>query len=177
MIGGQLNQIYQISKLQKIIREANGVTETTNVAGGALATTMAPIGGSTTPIKDTPIFKAKKIIRKPIVETHTLLDDYNLIITTSYLQERELISQVGLIINENDDVRIVKTRTGDIKSAMALHYENGDVHTIRYIDVAEDSAYFKKGLARLATLPNVLSFKDANIDIIRDDIIDGLVIK
>jgi len=177
MIGGQLNQIYQISKLQKIIKDANKLNENANVAGGASATSMAPIGGSTTPIKDTPIFKAKKIIRKPIVETHVLLDDHNLIITTSYRQEQELISQVGLTINEGDDVRIVKTRSGDIKSAMALHYENDNVHTIRYIDVAEDSKYFKKGIARLATLPNVLSFKDSNIDIIRDDIVDGLVIK
>lgn len=177
MIGGQLNQICQISKLQKIIKEANSVTENANVSGGALATSMPSIGGSTAPIKDVPVFKAKKIIRKPIVETYTLLDDSNLIITTSYQQERKLISQVGLTINEDDDVRIVKTRSGDIKSAMALHYEGGDVHTIRYIDVDGDSKYFKKGISRLATLPNVLSFKDSNIDIIRDDIVDGLVIK
>ena len=177
MNGGQFNQVYQISKLQKIISDNKKLNENANVTGGASATSMAPIGGSTAVIKDVPIFKAKKLIRKPIVETHVLLDDSNLIITTSYAQERELISKVGLQINEDDDVRIVKTRSGDIKSAMALHYENEKVHSIRYIDVTEDSIYFKKGIARLATLPNVLSFKDSTIDIIKDDIADGLIIK
>lgn len=179
MVGGQLNHIYRISQAQKIIRENKELDET-NVAGGSSATSMVPIGDSTKKvIPNTAKIKPKKDLdRKPMVETYSLLNDSELLISTSYKNERELLSMVGLKINESDDVRIVKTRSGDIKCAIALQLEDdGKVHSVRYVDVDNNGKHFKKGIARLATLPNSISFKSSDLEIHRDDIADGLVIK
>jgi len=180
MVGGQLNHIYRISQAQKIIRENKDINET-NVAGGNNATSMVPIGDSTKKViaADAANIKPKKDLnRKPMVETYSLLNDPELLISTSYKNERELLSMAGLQINETDDVRIVKTRTGDIKCAIALQLEDdGKVHSVRYVDVDKDGKYFKKGIARLATLPNSVSFKSSKLEIQRDNIAEGLVIK
>ncbi len=179
MIGGQFNQFYQMSKIRRIINESKKLNENANIEGGSSATDVAPMCGSgVSTLSDTVLFKQKKINRKPIVETHILLDDSDLLISTSHRQERELLSKVGLNITESDDVRVVKTRSGDIKSAMALQKsKDGKIHTIHYVDVDKDGNHFKKGLSRLSTLPNEISFKSSNIEVIKDDIVDGLVIK
>jgi len=180
MLAGQYNQIYQVSKAQGIINKQKAINENANVEGGASATTMAPIGGSTKKIisNQTTIKPKSNLNRKPIVETYSLLNDSNLLISTSYRNERELLKSAGLQIQEDDDVRIVKTRSGDIKSALALHLENdGKVSSVNYIDVDKDGKYFKQGITRLATLPNSVSFKSSTLEITRDDIADGLVIK
>jgi len=178
MQAGQLNQLIRVSKAQGIIKR--NVTENMNVAGGATATSMVPIGDvSKKVLSDMPIIRPKKNLnRKPMSETYTLLNDTDLLISSSYRTERELLKIAGLNVIEGDDVRIVKTRNGDIKSAMALHCESdGKVHSVNYIDVDKDGKYFKQGLARLATLPNSITFKSSSLDICRDDIADGLVIK
>lgn len=178
MQAGQLNQILRVSKAQEIIKK--NVNETANVAGGSSATTMAPIGGGTKKVisDEVTIKPQKKLLRKPMTETYSLLNDPNLLISTSYRTERELLKMAGLDIQEGDDVRIVKTRSGDIKSAMALHKEeNGNVSSVNYIDVDSDGKYFKQGLSRLATLPNSIRFESGELEIHRDDISDGLVIK
>jgi len=176
---GRLNQILQVSKAQDIIRKAQTTNESANVAGGALATSMTPIGASTKKVLTNlaHIKPKRNLDRKPMVETYSLLNDTNLLIATSYRTERELLKLAGLSIIEEDDVRVVKTRDGDIKSAMALHLENGKVTSVNFIDVDKDGKYFKQGLARLATLPNSIRFESSDLNIERDDIADGLVIK
>ncbi len=180
MLAGQLNHLYQVTKAHKVIARSRINNESANVAGGSLATSMVPIGASTKKIiSNGDIIKPKdNLIRKPMVETYTLLNNPELLISKSYSSECKLLKNAGLTINENDDVRVVKTRSGHIKSAMALHTENtGKVISVNYIDVDKDGNNFKHGLARLATLPNSLVFKSSNIEVFRDDISDGLIIK
>jgi len=180
MLAGQLNQIIRISKAHRIISQSQVNNENANVVGGHLATSMVPIGSTTKKtISNSDVIKPKdNLRRKPMVETYSLLNDSDLLISKSYRAECELLKRVGLLINESDDVRVVKTRRGDIKSAMSLQKDNdGYVKTAHYIDVDKDGSFFKQGLARLATLPNSVSFKSSNIEIFRDEIGDGLIIK
>ena len=177
MINGNYNPIVRTTKCirkYKSYLESRGVDESANVAGGSSATYCGPISGGKK-IK----LRKNKVVIKPISErAYTLLHDPNLVIIESNGQERQLLEKAGLKIDPDDAVHIVKDRTGNIKSAIAVKVDDygENVTEVRYIDADPKSKNFKGGISRLATLSNNLSFESNNIEVHRDEIKEGLII-
>lgn len=146
--------------------------ESANVTGGELATSCVPMS----PKKKVKFRPGKTIITATNERAYPLLSDANLVVIESTLNEKHLLKLAGLNLEETDKVHIVKDRGGNIKSAFSLRLEdNNTVSQIRYIDVDSHGKHFRGGLARLATLPGQLSFESELVDIVRDDITDGLI--
>ncbi len=152
--------------------ESRDLDESANVAGGESATSCVPIGGKKLN------FRKNKTIIKPLSErSYALLRNPNLVVIESNNNERELLKQVGLKIESNDKVHIIKDRNGRIKSAMSIKLDDNDIVTeVRYIDTDQDSKHFKDGLSRLITLPDKLSFESNTIEVHRDSIREDLIV-
>jgi len=158
-IGGKINPILQATKFRKLQRSYIDQIEKSeeSISPSTNAINVAPIGGQTPIISDVMIKRKRKnskIKFKSEFKSSSIINDPNLIIINSTLQERNLLNLAGLNIESSDYVLIIKDRQGGIKSAMAMKSNNNVINEINYIDVNSDGSNFKNGLVRLATLPN-----------------------
>ncbi len=109
---------------------------------------------------------------KPEFQSGMIIIDPDLKLLAAISNERDLLYKAGLHIDPTDDVRIVKTSTGDVKAAIAIGSKrNGQIKYIKYIDIDEDSINFHKAISKLASQPNSpLQFYENEVDVQRYDI-------
>jgi hypothetical protein len=101
----------------------------------------------------------------------------DIVLVPSSVNEQQLLSKVGLSINESDKSYLIKTKTGQLKGAISFSTdENGNVFSINYIDVDKDDNNFKQSIARLATSPEGISLQKRQIEVTKDEIREDLVV-
>jgi len=125
-----------------------------------------------TPIKKRSSFGLKPII--PELSGGQILDsfDSDLNILAATQQQKNLLDKIGLTIENDSEVKIVKDKKGNLKSALSINKDKntGNIKNIHYVDVDKDDKHFKKAIVKLATLPNGYSLQKEKVDFIKENI-------
>lgn len=102
----------------------------------------------------------------------------NIMLMPATTEEKQLLAKAGLGIGDNTDkAYVIKSKIGKVKGAISFSTNKDDNATsINYIDVDKEGGNFKKSLVRLATLPNGVSLQKQQVEVIRDEIREDLII-
>lgn len=112
-------------------------------------------------------------------QSGVIMVDPDLKLLAALQKDRNLLASTGLEFDPTDDVYIMKDPSGMIKGAIAISYSNmGQITTVNYMDVADDSANFTKSIEKFIAQGAGSSLMYAEgAQVIRNDIRKDLLIE
>jgi hypothetical protein len=122
------------------------------------------------PIRKHKLEKAENV-PEPELTSGKLIDS-NLNILSATHDQKELLKKAGLTIDDDADVRVIKDKDGNLKSAISIKRDEKtkEISKVNYIDTDQNDKYFKQAIAKIATIPGGVSLQKQGVTILKEEI-------